>query len=71
VLKTYYGILQNEQGLRRAAYLIHCSLVEKKSRVDIKDYWPLPMDDKNRKGRELGRLGQRILELRKQQEQHD
>jgi hypothetical protein len=71
VLKTYYGILQSEQGLRRAAYLIHCSLVDKKNRVEINKFWPLPLDDKKSKGGELGRLGQRILEQRKQKEQRD
>jgi hypothetical protein len=44
-MKTIYGIQQKTEGLRKAAYLLHCSLIEKKNRVDITDYWPLPFDE--------------------------
>jgi hypothetical protein len=44
-MKTIYGVQQKTESIRRAAYLLHCSLIEKKNRVDIVDYWPLPFDE--------------------------
>jgi hypothetical protein len=44
VLKTLYGVTQNEAPIRRAAFLIHCSLIEN-NRVNIQEFWPLPFDD--------------------------
>lgn len=38
------GVQHQEQGLRKAAFLIHCSLVERKNRVKIHESWPLPFD---------------------------
>jgi hypothetical protein len=43
-MKTLYGVQQKTESIRRAAYLLHCSLIDKKNRVDITDYWPLPFD---------------------------
>lgn len=44
-MKTIYGIQQKTESLRKAAYLLHCSLIEKKNRIEITDYWPLPFDE--------------------------
>jgi hypothetical protein len=44
VLITLYGATQNEAPIRRAAYLIHCSLVNEKHRIKINKEWPLPYD---------------------------
>ena len=44
VLITLYGATQNEAPIRRAAYLIHCSLVNTEHRVKINKEWPLPFD---------------------------
>lgn len=43
VYLTLVGIWNSEAPLRRAAYLIHRSLVEKP--VNILSEWPLPLDD--------------------------
>jgi hypothetical protein len=43
VYLTLQGIYQSQEGLRRAAYLIHCSLAEKPT--DINKWWPLPFDE--------------------------
>jgi hypothetical protein len=42
-MKTIYGIQQKQDGLRRAAYIIHCSLVQKPAQVER--LWPLPLDE--------------------------
>lgn len=44
VMKTIMGIQWKDAGIRRAALLIHWSLVDKGGRIDI-DKWPLPFDD--------------------------
>jgi hypothetical protein len=44
-MKTVYGIQQKTEPIRRAAYLLHCSLIEKKNRIEITEYWPLPFDE--------------------------
>jgi hypothetical protein len=63
------GIQQKESGLRRAAYIIHCSLVDKKNRADINKMWPLPLDDKEPSNSSvMSRLKQRQLELRQKQQ---
>ena len=59
------GIQQKDSGLRRAAYLIHCSLVDKKNRVDIGEVFPLPFDDKKQKTSTIARLKQIHLDLKK------
>jgi hypothetical protein len=69
-MKMIMGIQQKESGLRRAAYIIHCSLVDKKNnRADINKMWPLPLDDKEPSNSSvMSRLKQRQLELRQKQE---
>ena len=42
-MKMVLGIQQKDAGVRRAAFLVHCSLVEK--RANIQKIWPLPFDD--------------------------
>lgn len=67
-MKTILGIQQQDEGLRRAAFIIHCSLVNKKDRADIGQVWPLPFDKQNKEASSrLERLKQRQLELKKQQ----
>jgi hypothetical protein len=61
-----WGATQNQEGIRRAAYLIHCSLVDKKNRADIFDFWPLPFD-KNTDAKMSVR--QRLLERQKLEKQ--
>jgi hypothetical protein len=68
-MKMIMGIQQKESGLRRAAYIIHCSLVDKKNRADINKMWPLPLDDKEPSNSSvMSRLKQRQLELRQKQQ---
>jgi hypothetical protein len=43
VIKMYLGIQQSQEGLRRAAFIIHCSLV--KNAAKIEDIYPLPFDE--------------------------
>jgi hypothetical protein len=42
-MKTIYGIQQKQEGLRKAAHIIHCSLVTKP--INAADLWPLPFDE--------------------------
>lgn len=64
VMKMILGIQWKDAGIRRAALLIHWSLVDKKSRVGI-DKWPLPFDDKeDDKTSTFSRLKQRQLAAR-------
>jgi hypothetical protein len=60
VYLTLRGIWQRESGLRRAAYLIHRSLVEKP--VEIMREWPLPFDDNS----EVENTWQRLYEFQQQ-----
>jgi hypothetical protein len=64
VLKTLYGVTQNEAPIRRAAHLIHCSLIEKNKRVNIQEFWPLPFDEVDEDNHEsvLARLIRRMKE---------
>lgn len=66
-MKTVLGLQQKESGLRRAAFLIHCSLVEKKHRVSEAKYWPLPFDDNESKTSVFERLKQRQLSLKEKE----
>lgn len=45
-MKTTLGIEQQQNGLRTASFLIHCSLVDKKHRADFEKIWRLPYDSK-------------------------
>jgi membrane protein insertase Oxa1/YidC/SpoIIIJ len=67
VLLTMWGATQNQEGIRRAAFLIHCSLVAKKDRVKISEVWPLPFDtETNVHLSTIERLKKRQEELKKQ-----
>lgn len=60
VYLTMQGIVQNEAPIRRAAYLIHRSLVEKP--VDIRNEWPLPLDDHSEIGSTFDRMKKMYFE---------
>lgn len=67
-MKLLLGVQQRDEGLRRAAYIIHCSLIPKKDRADISEIFPLPFDtETDEKTSTLSRLKQRQFELRKKQ----
>jgi hypothetical protein len=66
-MKTTLGIQQRDSGLRRAAYLIHCSLIPKKDRIGATEWMPLPFDREDTKSNVFDRLKKRQLELNKQE----
>lgn len=41
----YLGLQQSQEGFRRAAYIIHCSLVGSNKAAKIEDIYPLPFDE--------------------------
>lgn len=62
VYLTLQGIYQQEGAIRRAAYLIHRSLVEKP--VEIMKEWPLPFDDHSEEENTMERLKQFYIEYK-------
>lgn len=59
----FQGILQSQAPLRRAAYLVHRSLIEKP--VDIEAEWPLPFDIKtDDQASTFERLKKKLLEYK-------
>jgi hypothetical protein len=64
VMKMILGIQQKGEHIRRAAYIIHCSLVEKKHRADMQEIMPLPYDSESEKTSIISRLKQKQLQLR-------
>lgn len=63
-MKMILGIQSKDGGLRRASYIIHCSLVDKNKRADINKVWPLPFDEEDSHSSVISRLKQKQLELR-------
>lgn len=41
----YLGIQQSQEGFRRSAFIIHCSLVGSNKAAKIEDIYPLPFDE--------------------------
>jgi hypothetical protein len=67
-MKTLLGIQQKDEGLRRAAFIIHCSLVNKKDRADIQNIWPLPFDYGHKvETSRIERLKQRLTEFKQKE----
>lgn len=63
-MKTLLGLQQQNEGLRRLAHIVHASLVDKNSRSDIQNIWPLPFDTEQ--AQEASRWQQRIRNYNEQ-----